>query len=176
VQNATVKVAPGTCSNQRPCPFCYQEEFEPFQIIVNGGSSGVTGVNAVASNLTSGGNTISSSEIMLYYEGLYNAVNASNAEGATGYWPDPLVPKVDAYYAESRNAFPFDVPMSVDLGGLCSAATVWNVHWHGNCYRDRHFQTAVRLPDCRNLPSSTASVVRRSILDGTADVPRRWEL
>jgi hypothetical protein len=87
-----------------------KNEFEAFQIVVAGGTSGVTGVNATASDLTSGVNTISSSEIMLYYAAVYNVVNRSNGEGALGEWFDALIPKVDAYYHEARNAFPFDVP------------------------------------------------------------------
>lgn len=86
-------------------------EFEPFQVIVHGGAAGVTGVTARASELTGpGGAVIDSSEILLYRQGLYPVVVPSNTEGAVGPWPDPLIPDVDAYFSEKRNAFPFDVP------------------------------------------------------------------
>jgi len=88
-----------------------QNEFEPFQVVVDGGDGGVTGVTAVASDLTGpGGETIAASEIMFYRVGLYDVVVPSNTEGAVGPWPDPLIPKVDAYAGETRNGFPFDVP------------------------------------------------------------------
>src|SRR5262249_15646217 len=46
----------------------------------------------------------------LYRAALYQVLYASNQEGAAGEWPDPLVPDVDGYVGETRNAFPFDVP------------------------------------------------------------------
>jgi hypothetical protein len=88
-----------------------RSEFEPFQIVVDGGDGGATAVTASVSDLSGpGGALIPSSEIMLYREGLYQVVVPSNTEGAVGPWPDPLIPALDAYSGESRNAFPFDVP------------------------------------------------------------------
>ena len=29
--------------------------------------------------------------------------------GETGEWPDPLIPRIDSYYQERRNAFPFQL-------------------------------------------------------------------
>ena len=51
-------------------------------------------------------------QVMLYQAGLYPVVTPSNTEGAAGPWPDPLIPAVDAYESETRNAFPFDVASS----------------------------------------------------------------
>jgi len=94
-----------------------RNEFEAFQVIIHGGGSGVTGVTATASSLLGPSRaSIPASEVMLYREGLYNAVYASNTDGATGLWPDPLIPAVDAYFKESRNAFPFDVPANENRG------------------------------------------------------------
>ena len=36
-------------------------------------------------------------------------VTPSNGEGATGWWPDALIPEVDSLAHETRNAFPFSV-------------------------------------------------------------------
>lgn len=82
-----------------------QNEFEPFQIVLGGPIHGVT---ASASDLTGPG-TIPAANVHLYQVGLYNVLYASNVEGAPGDWPDPLIPDVDAYFGEKRNAFPFDV-------------------------------------------------------------------
>ncbi len=94
-----------------------QNEFEPFQVIVHGGAAGATGVSATATGLTGpGGAAVDSAEIMLYRQGLYPVVVPSNTEGAVGPWPDPLIPDVDAYFSEKRNAFPFEVPAGESRG------------------------------------------------------------
>lgn len=104
VATAMEKIRPGT-----PAPGAAQasleaarNEFEAFQIVVAGGDGGVTGVQAEAS--------LAPADVTLYRVGLYQVNVPSNTEGAVGLWPDPLIPAVDAYYGETRNAFPFDVP------------------------------------------------------------------
>lgn len=88
-----------------------RNEFEAFQIVVQGLDGGVQGVSMTASALAGPeGASIPASRIVLYREGLYPVVTASNTEGAKGDWPDPLIPDVDPYFNEKRNAFPFDVP------------------------------------------------------------------
>ena len=119
VVNALVKVRPADAPPAARAAeiSAARNEFEAFQIIVHGGDSGVTGVTATASSLVGPGDAgIPAAEIMLYREGLYNAVYASNSEGATGLWPDALIPAVDAYAKEPRNAFPFDVPVNESRG------------------------------------------------------------
>jgi hypothetical protein len=53
---------------------------------------------------------IPSSAVVVYREAYYTATQASDGEGATGRWPDALIPAVDPYFGERRNAFPVDVP------------------------------------------------------------------
>ena len=81
-----------------------KNEFEAFQIAVVGPASGVS---ASATALTGPG-TIAAPR--LYREMLVNLQYASSADGATGPFPDALVPDVDDVVGEKRNAFPFDVP------------------------------------------------------------------
>jgi hypothetical protein len=81
-----------------------KNEFEAFQIVVTGPA---TGVSAQASSLTGPG-TIS--DVKLYREALIELWRPSAADGATGRFPDALVPDVDDVVGEKRNAFPFDVP------------------------------------------------------------------
>jgi|GEM_PF-2009564 len=113
VTHSLIKVRPDTLPPERASASlsAARNEFEAFQIVIHGGESGVKSVSARVTDLTGpSGAKIPSTEIMLYRVGFYNVTKPSNREGATGLWPDPLIPAVDAYYREQRNAFPFDVP------------------------------------------------------------------
>jgi hypothetical protein len=81
-----------------------KNEFEAFQIVVSGPA---TNVSASASDLKGPG-TIGG--LKLFREALLDVSQPSAADGATGRFPDPLVPDVDDVVGEKRNAFPFDVP------------------------------------------------------------------
>ncbi len=110
VATALVKVRPST-----PVPAVTEarieaarNEVEPFQIVIGGAA---TGVRASASALSGpGGASIEARHVALYRAALYDVVVPSSPDGASGRWPDPLIPDVDAYEGETRNAFPFDVP------------------------------------------------------------------
>jgi hypothetical protein len=73
-------------------------EWEPFQIVVRGP---LRKVRARAEGPFSP---------RLYRVELIDVKVPSSNEGHTGRWPDPLIPDVDDYAGERRNAFPFDVP------------------------------------------------------------------
>ncbi len=81
-------------------------EWEPFQIVIAGPRHKVT-VEASALSAPSAANILAP---RLYREALVPVAIPSNVEGEKGEWPDPLVPDVDAYVGQKRNAFPFDVP------------------------------------------------------------------
>jgi MYXO-CTERM domain-containing protein len=87
-----------------------RNEFEPFQIVVAGGTSGVHALTATAHDLVGpDGARIAAANLRLYQVGLYHVKYASNVEGAAGDWPDPLIPDVDPWMGEKRNGLPFDV-------------------------------------------------------------------
>jgi MYXO-CTERM domain-containing protein len=87
-----------------------RNEFEAFQIVLEAGSTDVTNVAAkVSTPLTGTGGVIPQADVVLYAERYYSVGAPSNDEGAAGLWPDPLVPDVDPFYAEKRNAFPLTV-------------------------------------------------------------------
>jgi len=46
----------------------------------------------------------------LYRQAYLNVTTESDCYGKVGRWPDPLVPDVDVFFNEKRNAFPFSVP------------------------------------------------------------------
>jgi hypothetical protein len=89
-----------------------RNEFESFQVAVEGGD-GRDGVRvALRGSGLAGPNEadIPADGVTIYREGLYYANFASDEEGGTGYWYDPLIPERDPYYGEDRNAFPYDIP------------------------------------------------------------------
>jgi Domain of unknown function (DUF4091) len=114
VVHATLKVRPGTPVPEATRIFleAARNEFEPFQIVVGGGLRGARAVAARASPLqrADGAARIGAENVRLYREALYDVLRRSSVEGDRGSWPDALVPDVDAYDGQRRNAFPFDVP------------------------------------------------------------------
>ena len=81
-----------------------KNEFEAFQVVVTGPANGVS----VTAGALGGPGTIPAPK--LFREAIMGLANASAADGATGAFPDALVPDVDDVVGEKRNAFPFDVP------------------------------------------------------------------
>jgi uncharacterized protein (TIGR03382 family) len=81
-----------------------RNEFEAFQVVVSGRA---TGVKVEAGPLVSLDGAITDAK--LYREDLIDVGQPSALDGATGRWPDALVPAVDDVVGEQRNAFPFDV-------------------------------------------------------------------
>ncbi len=102
-----------------------QNEFESFQIVVGATIANAT-VTAVASDLTIAPGTpvppgmvgtISSGangHVRLYREDLIDITGRSGIDGATGQWPDALIPDYDSVYNEARTAFPTPVTNSRD--------------------------------------------------------------
>src|SRR6185436_10084298 len=88
-----------------------RNEFESFQVVVSAGSAPLSGVFVRLDQALSGpGGTIPARNVTISREAYVDLEHASDLEGGTGRWPDPLIPAVDPFYRESRNAFPVDVP------------------------------------------------------------------
>src|SRR5207248_6851143 len=67
-----------------------QNEFESFQVVVTGQASAVS---MSLEGLNDGnGHTISGRDVVLYREGLIYVPTQSGGDGATGWWPDALIP------------------------------------------------------------------------------------
>src|SRR6266568_2925322 len=81
-----------------------KNEFEAFQVVVTGPASGVS----LTADTLRGPGTLPAPK--LFREAIIDLANASAVDGATGAFPDALVPDVDDVVGEKRNAFPFDVP------------------------------------------------------------------
>jgi hypothetical protein len=85
-----------------------QNEFESFQVVVTGVATSVSmSLEALADG---NGHVISGRDVTLYREALITVTAPTGGDGATGVWPDALVPDVDPIVGEKRNAFPFNVP------------------------------------------------------------------
>ncbi len=86
-------------------------EFESFQLAIQAGSTPLSAVRVdPGQTLTGpGGATIPASNLTIYREVDYRVTQRSDAEGATGNWPDALIPERDPIYNEDRNAFPIDL-------------------------------------------------------------------
>jgi len=85
-----------------------RNEFEPFQIVLRADEKDVANIDIRVSDLrTSRGAEISRNNITVYFEQFLNVTKPSAIGGAAGPWPDALIPRVDRYANEKRNAFPF---------------------------------------------------------------------
>lgn len=82
-----------------------KNEYESFQVILR--DSKEMTVNTISvSSLSGSSGTIDKSNLMVYRVAYININKASNNEGKTGLWPDALIPAVDPFFKETRNAFP----------------------------------------------------------------------
>lgn len=81
--------------------FMAQDEYESFQVVVYGPVDDVLSLELDA---------LHALEFRVSRVGYLNIVNESDCYGSTGYHPDPLIPDVDDFFREKRNAFPFSVP------------------------------------------------------------------
>jgi len=99
-----------------------RNEFEPFQIVLRCDGKDIPDLDVEFSDFRSqDGAEISRSHIIIYLEQFLDVTHPSTMESIAGLWPDPLIPRVDRYANEKRNAFPFtvrhgrDQPLWVDV-------------------------------------------------------------
>jgi hypothetical protein len=112
--NPLAKIKPLDPFPDRPAKvvelYAGRNEFEPFQIVLRAKSKDLSDVDIEFSDFRMlEGAEISSTNVTVYREDFINLVRPSSAEGGEGLWPDPLIPRVDRYANEARNAFPFVV-------------------------------------------------------------------
>ena len=89
-----------------------KNEFESFQVHVRATSAAMQ-VSVTASDLVdarSGTHIAASDHVFVFREAYLNITTRSDANGTLGITPDPLMPAVDPYVHETRNAFPVTVP------------------------------------------------------------------
>jgi len=87
-----------------------RNEFEPFQIVLRCDSKDIPDLDIEFSDFRSqDGAEISRDHITVYLEQFLDVTHPSTIESSVGLWPDPLIPRIDRYSNEKRNAFPFTV-------------------------------------------------------------------
>jgi hypothetical protein len=85
-----------------------RNEFESFQVVLRTESAELTAVDVEVSDLNGPNKSLlSKNNVTVYFERYLDLPAPSSIEGGTGEWPDALIPRVDRYYGEKRNAFPF---------------------------------------------------------------------
>lgn len=87
-----------------------RNEFEPFQVVLKAAAAEITGVDVDITDLQGPANAVlSKNNVTPYLERNLDLKMPSSIDGAAGEWPDPLVPRIDQYTHEKRNAFPFNL-------------------------------------------------------------------
>ncbi len=85
-----------------------RNQYASTQVVVQARQEELTGVNVSVTQFVDGmGNSIPAANATVYLEKYINASYVSRAQGDIGEWPDALIPKVDPFVGETRNAFPF---------------------------------------------------------------------
>ncbi|MBI3405537.1 MAG: DUF4091 domain-containing protein, partial [Acidobacteria bacterium] len=85
-------------------------QYASMQVLIDARNEDLTGVDVSVSTFNNGaGGQISASNATVYLEKYINVSQVTRSEGDTGEWPDPLIPKVDPFVGQTRNAFPFKV-------------------------------------------------------------------
>ncbi len=85
-----------------------KNEYESFQIVLSD-TEDMT-VNSISvSSLTGSSGNIDANNIKVYRECYIDIQTVSDTEGEVGLWPDALVPAVDPFFNETRNALPVTV-------------------------------------------------------------------
>lgn len=110
LESASVKVRaekPGALPESPPTLVGARNEFVSFQVILNGGDTGLKQVFATLDPLQ-GPSEIR--DITLFRETYLDITQSSGGFGEKGRWPDGLVPDHDEVLGEARRAFPIDVP------------------------------------------------------------------
>ena len=107
------KTVPAAAQHAEAQIVAARNEFESTQIVVEAGD---TPLNEVTVSLSGplyglGGENIPAANVTIYREATYTVPTdyASDRDGGAGRWPDPLIPEVDPYFGQNRNAFPVDV-------------------------------------------------------------------
>ena len=87
-----------------------RNEFEPFQVVLRAEDRDISGLDIEVTDLRGPNSVIPANKyVTVYLERYVYLSKPSSATGGTGEWPDPLIPRVDRYENEKRNAFPVNL-------------------------------------------------------------------
>lgn len=149
---------------------CAKNEFEPFQIFIFADQKNLSNVDVSVSVFTDDkGNIIDN--IYIYKEHYLNVTKASRGDFQTGLWPDALLPKVDRYYKETRNAFPFSVRKGMVQGVWVDVGTTLKTP--AGKYKATYTVTADGRPKVRGTIILT---VWDFAIPSTSTIPNLWTI
>ena len=83
-----------------------QNEYESLQVVVHAAADAAVSLTGLRIDHGS----LPQLQVAVYRQHLQNITQVSNCEGGAGLWPDALIPDVDVYAKETRNAFPVTLP------------------------------------------------------------------
>jgi hypothetical protein len=109
--HATVKVRPDDPPRARTLATiaAARNEFESFQVVLHSDRD-IHEIDVEVSSLTGEqGARIDAGHLTVYRVDSIDIEVPSSRQSQPGEWPDPLVPRVDRYFGERRNAFPFSI-------------------------------------------------------------------
>ncbi len=87
-----------------------RNEYESFQVVVTADARSLRDADAAISDFVDGlGHVITADQVTIYRQEFLKIRRLSDARGSKGMWPDALYPKVDPFFGETRNSFPFRV-------------------------------------------------------------------
>jgi hypothetical protein len=138
-------------------------EWEPFQVAVVAGDAPLEDVRAEASLLQGAAGALPAPR--LHRVGFLPVRTPSSVEGHAGDWPDALIPDVDAFTGEKRNAFPFRVPPR-------EARAIWAELWVPRTAAPGRYRGLITVRARgleRRLPVELE--VHRFVLPATASLP-----
>ncbi len=91
---------------------CARNEYCSFQVVVTAEGEGCRGLKVEAGPFSNAPrDSIPARNVTLYRQAFMHVFYPSSPRGATGEWPDPLIPDVDLEYGEPRRAFPVDLSL-----------------------------------------------------------------
>src|SRR5579871_4721766 len=139
-------------------------EWESFQLLVRAGARPIA--LAVDATPLDGPNGARLPAPRVYRVAFVDLRVPSSVEGAPGRWPDPLVPSVDAYAGERRNAFPTEVAPGDD-------ATAWIEVFVPRDARPGVYRGSATVRDGARVLTSVpiALTVHRFALPATSSLP-----
>jgi hypothetical protein len=87
-----------------------RNEYESFQVAVSVPESNNEPVEVIGIDVVFEPSTVFGADSVLIHRQHYiDILTVSNCDGELGRWPDALIPAVDPYFNETRNAFPISV-------------------------------------------------------------------
>ena len=173
VDHGSVKIyqtGDSTGNNRNLAIYCAKNEFEPFQIFIFADQKELSNVNVtVRPFINKAGNRVD--DIFIYREHYVEAPTPSRGDFKAGFCPDALLPKIDRYYHELRNTFPFSVSKGKVQGVWVDVGTTPETP--AGTYRAEYTVSANNEPSIKGVITLT---VWNFVIPSTSTMPNLWTI